>query len=340
MRDKVFISHASPEDNEFTRWLALQLIREGYPVWCDLIKLKGGEDFWKNIQAAIRERTIKFLYVLSKTSNEKDGPLLELATARSVRQIGGLNDFVIPLSIDDLSPADYNIELQRLNSIVFTENWAKGLNTLMEKLEKDGVDKSSSLGAGVVASWWREQYSAERGLVQRNEDLLSSWFPLVVRPQEIYYHQLWETSEPNEEADVEPPHPIYLHKSGFMSFAPREDFQDFQYKGASIVSTLGLRVKDLLDGKHESEFMDTRTASNIITYLLEQSWRKELGRRGLGAYELANKAWCHYFTKGQLDNDQIKFTGVNGEKARRSMIGYRRFNKPDGSFRIRHWHLP
>jgi hypothetical protein len=57
LRDKIFISHAtSPEDNEFTRWLALQLVREGFPVWCDLIKLQGGEDFWKDIQSAIRDR--------------------------------------------------------------------------------------------------------------------------------------------------------------------------------------------------------------------------------------------------------------------------------------------
>lgn len=36
MRDMVFFSHANPEDNEVTRWLALQLARAGYAVWCDL----------------------------------------------------------------------------------------------------------------------------------------------------------------------------------------------------------------------------------------------------------------------------------------------------------------
>lgn len=41
-RDTVFISHAYPEDNQFTLWLALRLAREGYPVWCDLTKLLGG----------------------------------------------------------------------------------------------------------------------------------------------------------------------------------------------------------------------------------------------------------------------------------------------------------
>ena len=36
MRDMVFLSHANPEDNEFTLWLALRLAAEGFPVWCDL----------------------------------------------------------------------------------------------------------------------------------------------------------------------------------------------------------------------------------------------------------------------------------------------------------------
>ena len=37
-RDTLLLSHANPEDNEFTLWLALQLANEGYRVWCDLTK--------------------------------------------------------------------------------------------------------------------------------------------------------------------------------------------------------------------------------------------------------------------------------------------------------------
>ena len=72
-RQMLFVSHANPEDNEFARWLALQLAREGYAVWCDLTKLLGGETFWRDIESSIRQRTAKFLYVLSHTSNVKDG---------------------------------------------------------------------------------------------------------------------------------------------------------------------------------------------------------------------------------------------------------------------------
>ena len=96
-RDMIFISHANPEDNVFTRWLALQLGRCGYPVWCDLTQLLGGEAFWTDIEKALRERTVKFIYVLSHTSNSKDGPLNELQVASNVAR--DTDDY--HLSIDD-----------------------------------------------------------------------------------------------------------------------------------------------------------------------------------------------------------------------------------------------
>ena len=66
MRDKIFISHATPDDNDFTKWLALKLISLGYEVWCDILELDKGIDFWKTIEKEIRESAIKFLVVLSE----------------------------------------------------------------------------------------------------------------------------------------------------------------------------------------------------------------------------------------------------------------------------------
>ena len=64
----MLLSHANPEDNEFTLWLALQLANGGYRVWCDLTKLLGGEVFWDDIEEVIKTRAVKVLYVLSPTS--------------------------------------------------------------------------------------------------------------------------------------------------------------------------------------------------------------------------------------------------------------------------------
>jgi len=111
----LFLSHGNPEDDLVAGWLALQLAREGYAVWSDLTKLLGGEAFWDDIQAAIEYRTVKFLYVLSRSSNSKDGPLAELTVARDVERKLKLRDFIIPLHIDDLPHNEMHILLRRLN---------------------------------------------------------------------------------------------------------------------------------------------------------------------------------------------------------------------------------
>src|SRR5215217_5798185 len=110
-RNMLFVSHATPEDNEFARWLALQLAKEGFPTWCDLTKLLGGERFWKEIEGAIRTRSRKFLFVLSRNSNTKDGTLAELSVASAVRRQLHDDRFIIPLRIDDLPFSDINISL-------------------------------------------------------------------------------------------------------------------------------------------------------------------------------------------------------------------------------------
>ena len=45
-RDTIFISHATPGDNDFVRWLGGQLTGRGYTVWADVFHLKGGTPFW------------------------------------------------------------------------------------------------------------------------------------------------------------------------------------------------------------------------------------------------------------------------------------------------------
>jgi hypothetical protein len=156
----LFISHANPEDNEFSRWLALQLANEGYPVWCDLTKLLGGEDFWADIEQAIRNKTQKFIYILSRSSNHKPGPLQELQVALGVARQAGLADFVIPLLIDDLPHNEINIQLTRLNAIPFNRGWINGLRALLEKLQKDKVAKDPRFTPNAVAAWWESQASA------------------------------------------------------------------------------------------------------------------------------------------------------------------------------------
>ncbi len=111
----IFVSHATPEDNEFSRRLALRLAKEGYPVCCALTKLLGGEDFWLNIEDAIRTKTTKFVFVLSRSSNKKQGVLQEFAVAKQLAR--NRQDFIIPVPIDDLPHADINIQVYGLSHV-------------------------------------------------------------------------------------------------------------------------------------------------------------------------------------------------------------------------------
>src|SRR5205085_5543504 len=105
-------------------------------------------DIWRDVDNFLRERTCKFLVVLSRMSNEDDGVLNQLQVASHVSKANNLHDFIIPLRIDDLSPDEYNIQLSRIQPISFDDSWASGLNTLLAKLERDGVRKSDSFTPG------------------------------------------------------------------------------------------------------------------------------------------------------------------------------------------------
>ena len=127
MRQTIFISHATPNDNALASWLAARLSSLGYRVWVDLEKLKGGDPFWRDIQAAIREQAVRFLCVVTQTSMTRQGVLNEIAEACSAAK--NLNDprFIIPLRGDFISWDDFPIQLKTLNGIDFSESWHRGL---------------------------------------------------------------------------------------------------------------------------------------------------------------------------------------------------------------------
>ncbi len=53
-RDTVFVTHAAPEDNDFALWLSSKLAIAGYRVWVDKQRLRGGDDFWSEIDRMLR----------------------------------------------------------------------------------------------------------------------------------------------------------------------------------------------------------------------------------------------------------------------------------------------
>jgi len=331
-RDTLLLSHANPEDNEITLWLALQLANQGYRVWCDLTKLLGGEVFWDNIEEVIKTRAVKVLYVLSRTSNSKDGPLKELHFAQGVAKREKLKDFVIPLLIDDLPHGDITIEITRVNTVPFAKSWGAGLAKLLEKLEEDKVPKDPKFNRTAVNDWWRTQFSAEQGLRKVPEEYLSNWFPVTL-PTHIYFHSLSSKSIGLLEVTPTLPYPAVQDGRFLITFAEADDFEGklgpemyIAAQGESLEVTALLAEPKTLFGKH-------------LFQLLRMAWERMLEERKLPVYELANKAKCFYFPKNRVPNDKVFFTGVDGERTYRAMVGFStRTNPTTGVSVKRFWH--
>jgi hypothetical protein len=122
-RHIVFLSHATPDDNDFVVWLGTRLTAAGYEVWSDVTRLLGGEFFWKDIDEAIRRRAAKVVACLSRASVQKEGVLNEIAIAVATGKKLGTAEFTIPVRVDELPYDEFPPQLINRNAIDFSGNW-------------------------------------------------------------------------------------------------------------------------------------------------------------------------------------------------------------------------
>lgn len=317
-RDVVFISHANPEDNRFAVWLALQLVREGYKVWCDETKLLCGDDMWSEIEAIIRHEAAKFIFVGSRSSNQKPGVLKELHLATVVERTNKLDDFVLPVIIDDLPFSDLNIEVTRLLAASFREGWPKGLAQIIARLEKDEVPRSGP-GPGEMARWWCRQNGALSSVVPVAETCPTNWFPIRNLPRNLVI------AHPSNRAAYlghEQAYPVVRFGEGVASLSPRLQPMLRDYGTASTV------------GHADENGVPRRRINGAIVELLRVAWERICRTRGLHEHSLSQRRRCFVFLSDQIPGDQVTFTDPEGKTRRRNIVGYKTVGE-----RKRWWHL-
>ena len=185
-RDVIFISHATPDDNEFVRWLGTRLTGFGYKVWADIFDLAGGTPFWTSIEDALRKRTIKVVFVVSKASCDpnRNGVQNEISVADAVKKSLRDPDFIIPVRIDDVAFGDLPIQIHRLNTIDFTTGWGGKLADLADTLRKAGVLRSVTDLSAEFDRWRQASVRSDVVVERGDEPLLTSVMPIirVIRP--------------------------------------------------------------------------------------------------------------------------------------------------------------
>jgi hypothetical protein len=171
-RDVIFLSKATPLDNEFALWLAPRLESAGYTVFCDIVTLEPGDRWRKEITTTLQERAVKMLLVCKDDTLASAGVLEELEIASDLTKSLADPKFIIPLRLKAYKKVFGIGGLQYVN---FEPGWAQGLDKLLDTLKRHKIKPAST---PLINPNW-EIFRRRRAIPLRNEPerLTSNWLP-------------------------------------------------------------------------------------------------------------------------------------------------------------------
>jgi len=308
-KKKVFISHATPEDNEFSLWLANNLKRLGYDVWLDLIDLKGGEKFWNEIDSKIRNETCIYLLVYSKNicykddagqpdpGNLKDGIGKEYSLAEDIAKSTKNYDFVQFLKTDE-SPYNLFIGSNQKNHIPFNPNWGEGLKKLLKLLEEKGTPRSRNVLQGSEDFIINENAVK---VIEREEVLLCNWIRVTTIPEycNIVKYRNRAAAE------------VYIKSGKFEYFTFQNNysisFTKISDKNEEIIYIHQVRTANLLFEINEAgEIEDFLLKKNLLKRHVLRLIGKYLFKNGFRSLNLGRGFYQHYLPVTPNVNESVK----------------------------------
>lgn len=327
-RRTIFLSHAAPEDNEFVRWLAAQLVIAGYEVWSDVTQLLGGERFWKDIEGAIDTAACRFLFVSTLAGNAKPGALRELRLARDAQTRHDLKDFIVPLKIDAFPFESMQPGLSDLNIVRFDRTWAAGLAQLLSLFEREQIPRSDAANASAVMDWYARSIDKTRQPARVKDEYLSNWFELAM-PKVLYAHRYRGGAQALSRAASSFSYPNRVHEDLLLTFVPPPEM--VLQLGDSWSSNESIGVSTLLSQGWPALGIASFDANNIVSDLVRQSWQSTLTSLGCLSYPLASSLLAFFFARGQLDKDRAHFKPRRSRRTYRQMVGTKSKKLIDGT---------
>lgn len=329
-RTTIFVTHAAPEDNEFALWISAKLALSGYRVWVDRRRLRGGDDFWDEIDRVLRQESIKQIVVFTHRIG-KPGVKKELAIGSIMSGRLGDPKFMIPIRADDVSFGDAPPEFIRGNVLNAHPNWHDCLAELLDALAEANVPRdlttpdAASLAAIVAA---REE--GRRFVLEQPEAALTNWF--AVTPPDIVRFYRFEGLKEHMEAwlkDCRLPHIVNGRLVG--TFADPAAFAESSSFDQRTPTAYELPLLEFIEGKSKGpRDQDAVNARKDIVNLLRQHFSKVAQARGLLKVEFANKEEAWFFPDGLIPDGKVIFKAANGRRINRTM---------SGKFKGLRWHV-
>ena len=319
-RRLVFISHANPEDNDFASWLGARLTSAGYEVWTDVLNLKGGEAFWRDIGTVIKDHATMVIVAVSRASYQKEGVLDEIALSVNTGRKLNKKQFVIPVRLDNLSFSDFPEQLVRLNAVNFSSNWAHGFSELLKILEDSQVPQSTSDFGEALSAWQKFMLRQSASTSNTLEPVFSNWFQINSLPASINYSRFNVSQKSIKLAYSRFQSPISLHRDMIVGFTETTTLQ-IDTPDISLESVGHIPLEQFLNGRipngAQISWWDAR---NMVTGLLRKSWEQFVKSQGLVFCEFAHgSAW--FVPLNLIEGNIVTFQDENGRKRRRRLVG-------------------
>ncbi len=319
-RDHLFINYAT-EDEALAKWLALRLTVEGYRVWISCFKLLGGEPYPKEIDTAIKDRTFRFLALLSRRSLNKPNPRKERTLALKLGEQRGEDDFVIPLNVDGLSPTELGWMTTELTFIPFNSSWAAGLKQLLKKLDLLGAPRLVPNGGAIAAS----KYLPDNVVLETSETLYSNVSPFVAVPERLYGFDLSRPLSPPEKDELAARWAFYLVEGPSISLTAPATFLAFEQPPAPLPPNLSLKPAGV------SLWQELPKVFGLSSWQVAKPLLRKtvlLTCAGLGLRPAEDGTFL-YFPSGLVPRNKLKYRGYSGRSLPVATVGERTFRGKD-----------
>jgi hypothetical protein len=323
-RTALFISHATPEDNHFVRWLGAKLTAMGYEVWADVMRLHGGIDWARELEAALRKRAVKMLLVCTPNGLEKQGVRNEIEIGIDLAKKLDDAAFIIPLRLEAY---DAPFRIAHAQYIDFKASWVRGLAELAALLRDQGIPQATP---GAMDTWLVAHTVGADKLVERSEPLVSNWLEVAIQPDRIRYCEA-PVGVPLEPFQNRLCHkfPVVPFRTGVITFStPGNDGNLGPGLPAKEVGSIST-AKFLQDGWPEYG-IDAYHAKRMYSDLGSQAFDAFCKTRGLKGVLGANKRLSWWGDIKSAPAGQVRFDW-NFRRGSRQIVGH-------SGKRGVHWH--
>lgn len=322
-RSVLFISHATPDDNDFARWLGTQLTLAGYEIWADFDRLHGGELFWDTIEDTIRNKSFRFIVAASRLAQTRGGVLDEIHLAVSVERASGIDGFVIPLRIDDLPFLDFRANIARKNILDFSANWSVGLKALLNALEQARAPKGLSGTISPMALTIHDRLSETSGVAHKADPILLNWLEIEKLPQALNVFGLSVPASrlPAISRSLAVPHVVC--GNAILTFSRASGLHATIPDGVTLHNQGAVLTSEFLKGQ-AAQFpsIGRSEARRILSNLIRQGWEIFARSKGLHSFEMASGQLVWFFENGFSAANKVQFVDIFGKKRRKSLVGH------------------